>query len=267
MPRQGTFAAADVENFIPRPNQFGDACEFGPGDAGKAQGPMKVSAPIKVQVKSRVALQHWIEEGKPAWGFPQAEMIDSAELPVCRNPKRPPPQSPYQPPTDRLNAAYRRQARNRARGSGLHRLAEIAAGDDDVTRIVAGRLGGRCERRFRRRPGLTLAGKVAQSIEARGHILEPVGDDMDDAFLALQFAGAAQESGAERGAAEAFEDGGPDDQIGDAGLVLDGDEDDTVGAARTLPDQDDPGDRELPVDRQMGELGGGDQAFAAEFAA
>ena len=26
MPRQGAFAAADVENFIPRPNQFGDAC-------------------------------------------------------------------------------------------------------------------------------------------------------------------------------------------------------------------------------------------------
>ena len=42
-----------------------------------------------------------------------------------------------------------------------------------------------------------------------------VGDDMDDAFLALQFAGAAQQSGTERGAAEALEDGGPDDQIGD----------------------------------------------------
>ena len=88
---------------------------------------------------------------------------------------------------------------------------------------------------------------------------------MDDAFLVLQFAGAAQESGAERGAAEAFEDGRPDDQIGDAGLVLDGDEDDAVGAARTLPDQHDPGDREPPVDRQMGELGGGDQALAGKL--
>jgi hypothetical protein len=50
-----------------------------------------------------------------------------------------------------------------------HALAEIAAGDDDVARIVAGRLDGGRERRFRRRPGLSLAGAVAQSIEARGH--------------------------------------------------------------------------------------------------
>src|SRR5207302_1781117 len=82
-------------------------------------------------------------------------------------------------------------------------------------------------------------------------------------FLALQFPGAAQESGAERGAAEAFEDGGPDDQIGDAGLVLDGDEDDAVGAAWTLPDQHDPRDREPPVNRQMGELSSGNQALAS----
>src|ERR1700751_414254 len=161
MRSQGAFAAADVENFIPGSNQFGNAPEFGPGEAGNAQGPVKVSAPIKVQVKSLVALQHRIEEGKPTGRFPQSEMIDSAELPVCRNPKRSPPQSPYQPPADRLNPAYRRQARNRARGNGLHRLAKIAAGDNNVAGVVTGRLGGRCERRFRRRPGLTLAGKVA----------------------------------------------------------------------------------------------------------
>src|SRR5205085_7648774 len=147
-------------------------------------------------------------------------------------------------------------------------LADIAAGDDDVAGVVTGRLGGRCERRFWCRPGGdSIAGVVAQSIEARSHVLEPVGDDMDDAFLALQFAGAAQESGAERGAAKAFEDGGPDDQVGDAGLVLDGDEDDAVGAARTLPDQHDPRDREAPINRQMGELSSGNQALASEFAA
>jgi hypothetical protein len=95
-----------------------------------------------------------------------------------------------------------------------HALAEIAAGDDDVARIVAGRLDGGRERRFRRRPGLSLAGAVAQSIEARGHVLKPVGDDMDDALLALQFAGAEQEGSAERGAAETIQDGRPDDQIG-----------------------------------------------------
>ena len=43
---------------------------------------------------------------------------------------------------------------------------------------------------------------------------------MDDAFLALQPAAAIEQGGAERGAAEAFERVGPDDQIGDIGLVL-----------------------------------------------
>src|SRR4029077_6111510 len=106
-----------------------------------------------------------------------------------------------------------------------------------------------------------------QRVEPRGQVVETVGDDMDDALLALQFPGAAQQGRPECGAAEAFEDGGPDDQIGDPRLVLDGNEDDTVGAARALADQDDPGDREAPVDRQTGELGGGDQTLAGEFPA
>src|SRR5260370_35285811 len=81
MRSQGAFAAADVENFIPRSNQFGNASEFGPADAGNAQGPVKVSAPIKVQVKTRVALRPWIEEGEPTGGFPQPQLMDSAGLP------------------------------------------------------------------------------------------------------------------------------------------------------------------------------------------
>ena len=59
----------------------------------------------------------------------------------------------------------------------------------------------------------------------------------------------------------------PDDQIGDPGLVLDRDEDHAVGAARTLADQYHPGDRQPPVDRQMGEIGGGDQTLASELGA
>jgi hypothetical protein len=50
---------------------------------------VKVSAPVKIQVKSVVALRHWIEEGEATGGFPQAEVVDSGELPVCRNPKSP----------------------------------------------------------------------------------------------------------------------------------------------------------------------------------
>src|SRR5437773_357830 len=90
---------------------------------------------------------------------------------------------------------------------------------------------------------------------------------MDDALLALQAATAIEEGGAERGAAKALEDRRPDDQIGDPGLVLERDEDDAVGAAGALPDQDEPGDREAPVDRQGGEIGGGDEAFARQFGA
>src|SRR5260370_24376066 len=90
---------------------------------------------------------------------------------------------------------------------------------------------------------------------------------MDDALLALQAAAAIEEGGAERGAAEAFEDGGPDDQIGDPGLVFEGDEDDAVGAARALPDQDEPGDRQAPTDRQGSQIGGGDEAFARQLGA
>ena len=54
---QGAFATADVENLIPRPNQFGNAPEFGPGYTESAQDPVKVSAPVKIQVKSVVALR------------------------------------------------------------------------------------------------------------------------------------------------------------------------------------------------------------------
>src|ERR1700739_1860967 len=86
MRSQGAFAAADVENFIPGLNQFGNAPEFGPGEVGNAQGPVKVSAPIKVQVKSLVALQHRIEEGKPTGRFPTIQNIAFRELAVLSKP-------------------------------------------------------------------------------------------------------------------------------------------------------------------------------------
>ena len=108
---------------------------------------------------------------------------------------------------------------------------------------------------------------LTQSVEPRRHVAQILGDEVDDALLALQAAAAIEEGGAERGAAEAFEDSRPDDQVGDPGLVLEGDEDDAVGAARALPDQDEPGDREAPPDRQGGEVGGGDEAFARQLGA
>ena len=83
--------------------------------------------------------------------------------------------------------------------------------------------------------------------------------------FALQFAGAAQQSGAECGAAEAFEDGRPDDQIGDPGLVLDGDEDDAVGAARDAGGSTRSRRSRAGGRPAMGEVGGGDEAFAGKF--
>jgi hypothetical protein len=65
---------------------------------------------------------------------------------------------------------------------------------------------------------LGIASAIAQSAEPRGPIVETLGNDMNDALFA-QSPGAAQQRGAERGAAKAF-DGGPDDQIRDPGLVL-----------------------------------------------
>ena len=90
---------------------------------------------------------------------------------------------------------------------------------------------------------------------------------MDDAFLALQAAAAIEEGRAKRGAAEAFERRGPDNQIGDAGLVLKRDKDNAVGAARALADQDEPGNRDMAIDRQGGEVAGGDEAFLRELGA
>src|SRR3989442_4399 len=106
---------------------------------------MKISLAIEVEVKGLVARQHRLEEGEPAGRFPQSEMIDTAELPVCRNPEGSSPQSDDQPAADRLDAAPSREASNREKGGGLHGLAEISAGDDDIAGIVAGRLSSGCK--------------------------------------------------------------------------------------------------------------------------
>lgn len=65
---------------------------------------------------------------------------------------------------------------------------------------------------------------------------------MDDFALAFDAAGGEEDGGEPAGAAEAFEGFGPDDEIGDAGLVFEGDEDDAAGGAGALADEDDAGD-------------------------
>src|SRR6516162_4687105 len=118
---------------------------------------------------------------------------------------------------------------------GRQGLAKVPGRDDEVVSVPTGRLYWNGKRRFWR-----VAAELAQDVEPRGQIGEPLGDDVDHILFALQFAGTAEQSGAEGGATEAFEDRRPQDQVGDPGLVLDGDEDHALGAARTLPDQHDP---------------------------
>ena len=64
-------------------------------------------------------------------------------------------------------------------------------------------------------------------------VLEPARNDMDDIAvrIALNDAVYGHQAGAHDDLALFLEHVGPDDEIGDAGLVFDGDEDDALGAA------------------------------------
>src|SRR4029077_17643582 len=75
-------------------------------------------------------------------------------------------------------------AGNHAQPSFL--LAEIAARDDDLARVVAGDAFGQGDGRFANGRWRLVAGSVAQRVETAGPVLEILGDDMDDVFLALQ---------------------------------------------------------------------------------
>src|SRR6266481_135169 len=102
------------------------------------------------------------------------------------------------------------------------RLTEVTAWNDEIggrLRATRRNIDGSAARLARRRCA------AAQLAQARREVDEPLGNDMDDEALALQPAGAAEQRGAEHDAAIRLEDSGPDDEVGDAGLVLDRDED------------------------------------------
>ena len=77
--------------------------------------------------------------------------------------------------------------------------------------------------------------------EHRRQILEPVGDDVDDLAFALHDAPDADHRRRHDDPPLRLEAALPDDDVGDAGLVLDGEEGD-VARAGPLADEDDPGD-------------------------
>jgi hypothetical protein len=91
-PSQPAFAAADIENSIPGPEQFRDASEFGSGKTGRSQQSMQIPAAVEVEVKAFIARQHRCEKGEATRRFPQAETRDAGKLPVCPHAKSRPPQ-------------------------------------------------------------------------------------------------------------------------------------------------------------------------------
>ena len=82
--------------------------------------------------------------------------------------------------------------------------------------------------------------------------------------MALDAAGDVDEPCAHHDLAKAFERLGPDDEIGDAGFVLDGHEDDALGGARPLAHQHDAGDRDAAAVLDSLQLGAGAHPLGAQ---
>src|SRR5690348_8330675 len=87
-----------------------------------------------------------------------------------------------------------------------------------------------------------IAGIGGERREHRRQIEEPLGDDMNDAALALHRTGYCRQPGAEHDRPEALEDFWPDDDIGNIGLVLERHEDDAAGRAGPLANKHQPRD-------------------------
>src|SRR5215470_4508793 len=111
--RQRCTAAANIEDFFPRANEFGNAPEFCSRILRGTQKPMKIPAPVKVQVESFISGQHRLEKSQSTGRFPQSKMVDTRELPFSCHAKSPTPQPGDQPGADPLNAAARRKTGDR----------------------------------------------------------------------------------------------------------------------------------------------------------
>ena len=89
---------------------------------------------------------------------------------------------------------------------------------------------------------MKIPGFRADALEGGGEIFQALDEDVDDAFLILQAAVGDVGRGCSSDRVEAVPDVHFDDQVGDAGFVLDGDEGDPFGCAGALAHQDQPGD-------------------------
>src|SRR5215218_5082848 len=87
-------------------------------------------------------------------------------------------------------------------------------------------------------PPADLLSPAARSLQGR----QIVDDDVDRAFAALEPAAGAEERGAADELPAAVEDGGRDDEVDRAALVLEQEEGDAVGGLGTLARGDHAGD-------------------------
>ena len=140
-------------------------------------------------------------------------------------------------------AAFRQRGLGRQQFLGQSGLLAQQA-DECVARArvtLAARLGAGPLDLVAARQGFDRRAVIGQPAQQRREIVEPFGDDMDDALLVLQLTGDADQPRAEHDRAKGLECLRPDDGVGDAGLVFQRHEDDAVGAARPLADEDDAG--------------------------
>ena len=149
---------------------------------------------------------------------------------------RPPLNGNSAPPAARASIRSARPARAAAGPRAGRRKAALARSGCPGASSTTGSCGrlhfvGGGERRRSVRPS-------SESWPSVGvQILHALGDDMDDAGLVLQLAGHRDEARADDDRAQPLERLRPDDDVGDARLVLERHEDDALGGARALAHQ------------------------------
>ena len=123
---------------------------------------------------------------------------------------------------------------------------------------------GSARRRFSpRRLGHAEAGRLRRALRPREQVREVgqvLGDDVDDFAFPLHLAPASDHARREDEAALPFEQGRPDDQVRDLGLVFKRDEQHAVGRARPLPHEHEPGDRHAAAVPDLPRLDGRHEA-------
>lgn len=106
---------------------------------------------------------------------------------------------------------------------------------------------------------------VADAVKKVAVVNDAIADDVDDLALFLHPPLQADHGRRHHGAALRLEAVGPQDPVGDAGLVLDRDEQDALGRSGLLADQDDAGDLDVSPVSNAGEIRAAGDAAARQL--